>query len=140
MLNPNKYIRKAYIDAIKAETGLNVWHKRIPKDVVMPLRYILLDSQTKQETVKAKTDYYEWLCTLDVQIFNVNEKGYSNGAAVDDIEESIIEVIRGGVAVSNFYNKETQILESIDLDVETVDKSIDRRVIKFEHWLNFVDI
>ena len=136
-LNPNKYIRKAYIEAIENQTALKVWHRKIPKTVnPIPTAYILLDSQTKNETAKAKTDYFEWLCTLDVHIFNVNDKGYSNQAFVDDIEGIVNRIIRvDGVVIENFVNKNTNILESMELPIETETKSIDRTVIKFEHWL-----
>lgn len=136
-LNPNKYIRTAYINALRTATGLQVWHKKLPKSVKpIPPQYIILDSQTKNETVKAKTDYFEWLCTLDVHIMNYNDKGFTNTTIVDDIEEKVIEVIKlDGVTIANFSNKNVDILDSMDLDLETDTNSIDRRVIKFEHWL-----
>ena len=136
-LNPNKYVRTAYINALKLATGLQVWHKKVPKTVtVIPKNYILLDSQTKNETVKAKTDYFEWLVTLDVHIFNYNLKGYTDTVVVDDIEEKVIKTVKiDGVTIANFSNKNVDILDSIDLDLETDTNSIDRRIIKFEHWL-----
>ncbi len=144
ILNPNKYIREAYVNALETATGLNVWEDRVPKTVTnVPKQYILITNQTKNETANAKnTDensqltYFEWLCTIDVQIYNENAKGYSKTSVVDDIEETVISVIRNGVSIPNFYNKNTSILESIDLPVETTTKSFDRRIVKFEQWLN----
>jgi len=136
-LNPNKYIRQAYIQALSVATGLNVWHKKVPKTVnPIPKQYLLLDSQTKNETVKAKLDYFEWLATLDLQIYNYNPKGFTDTEKVDNIEEIVIETIRvNGISIPNFSNKNVDILDSIDLDLETDTNSIDRRIIKFEHWL-----
>lgn len=136
-LNPNKYVRTAYISALELATGLKVWHRVVPKTVSpIPKNYILLDSQTKNETVKAKTDYFEWLVTLDVHIFNYNVKGYSDASKVDDIEEIVNRTIRiNGVTIPNFSNKEVEMLDSIPLPLETDTNSIDRTVIKYQHWL-----
>lgn len=146
-LNPSKYIRLAYITALELATGVKVWHRMVPKNVVVPASYIILDSQTKNETVNAKPSeggeggtYFEWLCTLDVNIYKINEKGYSSAAVVDDLEQIVINVIRTGVSIPNFRNKDTRILESIALDAETDTKSIDRRIVKFEHWLDRSEI
>lgn len=136
-LNPNKYVRTAYISALELATGLKVWHRVVPKTVSpIPKNYILLDSQTKNETVKAKMDYFEWLVTLDVHIFNYNVKGYSDASKVDDIEEIVNRTIRiNGVTIPNFSNKEVEMLDSIPLPLETDTNSIDRTVIKYQHWL-----
>ncbi len=143
-LNPSKYIRVAYIQALEVATGVKVWHRMVPKNVSpIPSAYIILDSQTKNETVNAKPSegseggtYFEWSTTIDVNIYRINEKGYSSAAIVDDLEQIVINVIRSGVIVPNFRNKDTRILESISLDAETSTQSIDRRVVKFEHWLD----
>lgn len=142
-LNPSKYIRAAYISALESATGVKVWHRMVPKNVVVPASYIILDSQTKNETVNAKPSevgggntYFEWLTTIDVNIYRINEKGYSSASVVDDLEQIVINVIRSGVVIPNFRNKDTRILESISLDAETSTQSIDRRVVKFEHWLD----
>jgi len=144
ILNPNKYIRKAYIDALEAATGLKVWEDRMPKTVTpIPKQYLLITNQTKNETANAKNEsefyqltYFEWLCTCDIQIFNINAKGYSNTEVVDNIEEIVISIIRNGVAIPDFYNKDTRILESLDLPLETTTQSVDRRVVKFQNWVS----
>lgn len=144
ILNPNKYIRQAYIDALSLATGLDVWEDRVPKTInPVPKQYILLLNQTKNETANAKNEseyyqltYFEWLCTVDVQIFNINQKGYSRTEIVDDIEEKVMSIIRNGITIPNFSNKNTSILDSLDLPLETVTQSVDRRVIKFEQWLS----
>jgi len=145
ILNPDKHVRIGYIAALQAATGLKVWHRRIPKNVTVPAKYIILDTQSKNETVNAKNNeeretYFEWLVTLDVNIYNVNQLGYSNAEAVDDIEQIIISVIRQGINIPNFNNKNTQIIESQDLSADTTTQSIDRKLIKFEHWLNRSEI
>lgn len=146
-LNPDKYLRAAYITALESATGLKVWHKRIPKNVTTPPKYIILDSLSKNETLTAKPNegenkntYFEWSCTVDVNIYNVNVAGYSNAAQVDDIEQVAISVVRSGIQIPNFRNKDTRILESLDLSAETNTQSIDRKMVKFEHVLDRVEV
>jgi len=145
MTSPDKYIRAAYITALQSATGLKVWHKKVPKNTSpVPAKYIILDSQTKNETVKSKPSetgnsqtQFEWLCTIDVNIYSINQSGISNAAVVDDIEEIVLSVVRGGVVtVTGFKIKNTAILESMDLSVETAAQSTDRKLVKFEHWLS----
>ena len=146
ILNPDKNIRIAYIQALQAATGLKVWHRKVPKNISpIPPKYIILDTQSKNETVVSKNNeeretYFEWLVTLDVNIYNVNQVGYSNADVVDDLEQIIISVIRQGIDIPNFSNKNTNILESQDLSADTTTQSIDRKMIKFEHWLNRSEI
>lgn len=145
MTNPDKYLRSAYITALQSATGLKVWHKKVPKNTTpVPTKYIILDSQTKNETARSKPSglgnsqtQFEWLCTLDVNIYNINAVGYSNAAVVDDIEEQVLSVAKGGVVVvPGFSVKDTSILESMDLSAETSTQSVDRKLVKFEHWLS----
>lgn len=146
ILNPDKNIRIAYITALQAATGLKVWHRKIPKNISpIPAKYIILDTQSKNETVVAKNNeeretYFEWTVTIDVNIYNVNQVGYSNADVVDDLEQIVISVIRQGINIPNFNNKNTNILESQDLSADTTTQSIDRKMIKFEHWLNRTEI
>jgi len=138
--NPSKHIRESYITVLKPATGLSVWDIRVPLNEVAPAMYILLDGQTKQETVNAKRDYFEWLTTIDVSIYYVGKKGYSHTKELDDVEEKVMNVIRYGVPVNGFSNKNTRILESMSLNDDTSTQSIERRVIKFESWLSQRDI
>jgi len=146
-LNPDKYLRAAYITALESATGLKVWHKRIPKNVTAPSKYIILDSLSKNETLIAKPSegenkntYFEWACTVDVNIYNVNVAGYSNAAQVDDVEQKVISIVRSGIEIPNFKNRDTRILESLDLSAETTTQSIDRKMVKFEHVLDRVEV
>lgn len=134
--NPSKYIRAAYITALQNATGLKVWDRIVPKNIQAPVSYIILDGQTKGETANAKGEFFEWTCTIDVNIYRVNEKGYTLGSAVDDIEDKVINTIRFGIPIPGFSNKDTRIFDSQSLDAETSTQSIDRRIVKFEHWVS----
>lgn len=142
ILNPNKYVRIGYIARIKAITGLPVWYKKIPRNTTpVPKVYILLDSQSKNETVQSKSTSermlnFEWRTTIDVNIYSVKDPGFSDASVVDDIEEKVLNEIRNGVAIPSFKNKDVQILESTDLSIDTDTMSIDRKLIKFENWLS----
>lgn len=145
ILNPNKYIRIGIIAALKgAIPTLKIWYKKVPASVTpIPNVYVLLDSQTKNETVVSKSTTekatnFEWLATIDVNIYSVKASGFSDFDVVDDLEQTILSVIRTGVDIPNFDTKDVRILESQDLSTETETYSIDRKLIKFEIWLNNV--
>lgn len=145
ILNPNKYIRSGMITALKAGIpNLNIWYKKVPVNVVpIPSAYILLDSQTKNETVVSKSTTekamnFEWLSTIDVNIYSINKKGYSNADVVDDMEQSVLSIIRTGFNIPNFDTKNVRIIESQDLSIDNDTASIDRKLVKFEIWLNNV--
>lgn len=140
-LNPNKYLRGGIVTALKTVTGLDVWHNRVPISVKpIPKKYIILDSQTKNEYARGKT-CFEWMCTIDVNIYNINTLGNSSAVQVDDIEQQVINTIKGNnFTVANFHVKNVDILESIEMDFDTTTESVDRRMIKFDIWLNNVDV
>jgi len=145
ILNPNKYIRSGMITALKAGiSNLNIWYKKVPVNVVpIPSVYILLDSQTKNETVVSKSTTekatnFEWLSTIDVNIYSINKKGYSNADLVDDMEQSVLSIVRTGFNIPNFDTKNVRIIESQDLSIDNDTASIDRKLVKFEIWLNNV--
>lgn len=143
ILNPNKYIRIGIISALEAGiANLNIWYKKVPVDVVpVPNAYILLDSQTKNETVVSKSTTekatnFEWLSTIDINIYSINEKGFSDADMVDDLEQSVLSIIRTGVDIPNFDTKDVRIIESQDLSIDNETASVDRKLVKFEIWLN----
>ena len=136
MYNPDKYIRKAYIDAIELATGLSVYDTSIPKDVQpLPKQYILITAQSKQRTSISK-QLWEWQCQVRVDIVSVNDMGYHSSVSVEDIEEIVISTIEAGLTIQNFNNKSTRFLDSTPLPTETVTESIDRKIVDYEHWLN----
>lgn len=139
MLNPDKYIRKAYVDALSSATGLNVWNKGIPKDVeVLPDTYIILRSQTKQRTSVSK-QLWEWQSQITIDIVSVNELGYNSTVVVDNIEQTVMNTIESGLTFGGgFNNKSTRFIDSVPLDIDTPTNTINRKVVIYEHWLNKV--
>lgn len=134
MVNPNKHIRKVYVDTFSAATGLPVWENSVPKDVPSPSMYILVRNQNKDEFARAK-GVYEWRCDSIIDIVSVQEKGYSHQVSVDDVEEQILTVMEG-VAIPGFNTKYVRLIDSHPLDTETSTHTINRTVLIYEHWLN----
>lgn len=132
-------MRGAYVTALAVATGVPVWSKKVPKDVdPIPLKYILITSQTKNRTEVDK-DGFEWLCTITVDIYNVNEAGYSSIVNLDDIEENVINTIEEEIQIPGFITKSTVLFDSRDLETETASQSIERRILTYQHWLNNID-
>lgn len=145
ILNPNKYVRIGLIAALKARIpALNIWYKKVPLNKTpIPLKYIILDSQTKNETVISKSSTekatnFEWLTTIDINIYSLKDKGFSDSDDVDDMEQEVLSVVRTGFNVPQFDTKDVRIIESTDLSTDTATHSVDRKLLKIEIWLNNV--
>lgn len=134
LISPDKYIRKAYIEAL-ANAGVPVYAKKVPIDKNIPQKYILLSTQTKQRTATSKDDRWEWLTQITIDIVFVGAKGISQTDKVDDVEGLVIEAIENGITVEGFAVKSTDLLNSQPLDDETPTQSIERRILIYEHWL-----
>lgn len=144
ILNPNEPLRAAYVSKIKAALGtIPVWAKKLPKDKPNADQYVLIMSQTKRRTEEYKSlgeeplvaNKFEWLCTINIDINNINQAGFAKPMNNDNVEETIINAIQSGITVPGFSVKSYDFIDSNDLDVETATQSIERRVITYQHWL-----
>lgn len=130
MLNPDKYIRAAYVGKFTP-----IWEKKVPKDITSPpANYYLISTQSKQPTERKK-DCFEWQCQIVIECISIQPMGFSSSIAINDMEEQVISTIENGIEVENFDVKSYQFIDSISLDTETATNSIYRRVITYEHWL-----
>lgn len=134
MKNPSKPLRTAYIQALKAATGLPVFYKLLPAGN-KATEYILLDSMSKSRIIRAKVDYYEWQVRINVNIYSIRPAGTSNQGRVDDIEEIVRETIGDALPVEGWYNKNTDEVSQQDLSTVGQTTFTDRSLIIFEHWL-----
>lgn len=135
MLNPDKYIRKGIIDKLE-QFERPIWAKKVPKNVSpVPNIYTLITTQTKTRYETSK-DCWEWLCQTTLDIIGVQPAGYSSTVAIDDLEGQYITAIEEGINVEGFMVKDTRLVDSRPLDVETDTQSIERRILIYEHWLN----
>ena len=131
-LNPNISIRVALISLL---SGLNIpaWNKRIPKNVVAPKVYALLTSQTKQPTETSK-DGYEWMASINVDLYKINDFGYVNTVPIDNMEQDIVNGIEA-LVIPGWDVKNITLLNIQDLDDDTATQTIERRVITYSFWL-----
>ena len=133
MTNPNKYIRGGIITALG--TTYPVWYKRIPKTVATPDKYILIQSQSKQEAFRGKK-CYEWLCQVNIDIWVRGTQGFPPTTATDDLEEHVITKMEESFAVSGFTVKYIDLINQYEDSAETDTHSIERRTLTYELWLN----
>lgn len=144
MVNPDKYIRKAYIDMCNA--FLPTWEAGVPKTVSpIPAIYGLITNQTRNQTEESKgiegepDSNNEWLCTITIDLNRVQPSGYFGSAPLDDIEQNIANIVENdGLVVPGFIVKETNLILSQPLTGSTSTQSITRKIITYEHWLNNV--
>lgn len=136
MLNPDRYLRTAYSLALEQATQIPVFAKSIPAGLSpSPKRYIVMDSQSKSQTVKAKVNYFEWLARININIYSINDAGNFAPIFTDDIEQIVLNTILPGIQVDGFYNKNTDLVSTQDLGLDFKGKSVDRKLLIFEHWL-----
>lgn len=151
-LNPDKYIRQAYVDMCKVFMP-NTWEAGIPINITpSPSFYILITNQTRNETEVSKgvvnedeeleqNNAKEWLCTITVDINRVQPLGNYGSAPLDDLEQQIMNVIEGetGIIVPGFKVKSARIVQSQPLTASSKTQTITRKVFTYEHWLNNID-
>lgn len=134
MINPNKYIRKGLIDLIAPATGLPVYDVSIPLDEILPNQYVLLHSQTKRKTAQSKW-CYEWMCSINIDVFSINKKGFVSSAKNDDIEGLILTAMNS-FKLGNFSVKDVNLIDSVPSVVEMPDHTINRTVLIYEIWVD----
>jgi len=135
MLNQNKYIRKAIIQAL---SPIPVFSNFVPKSIDTPDRYVLITSMGKQEFARAK-NCYEWQVSFNLDVFRVGTLGYDFSTDVDDMCEVIIpaikELVSEEVQIKNVYLE----FEN-DLSFDSTTNSINRRVLTYSVWCNYQEI
>lgn len=137
--NPDKPLRTAYIAALKTATGLDIWVKNVPKSAVIANQYILIATQTKNRTAIAKADInlsdnFDWLCSIEFQLVNISLSGFANPGANDDLEQLVIEVTEN-ILVPGWAVKSRDLLQETNLDLQTPESFIERKIITYTHWV-----
>lgn len=132
--NPNTAIRTAIVSSLGMATGLIVNKDRVPLNTIpIPTKYILLQSQAKQPTERTK-DCYEWLASINIDIYIINTLGYVDGIPIDNYEEQVINAMES-LNIPNWNLKRVLLIQSNDLPVDTVTTSVERRVLQYNLWL-----
>ena len=133
-MNPNKYIRLGIVTALETATGWPVFDKNVPPDIdPQPTEYILVNSTTKGRFGDSKCGH-EWLCSTQLDIISIQEKGYVSSEVVDDTEEAVLDVMPA-LQIPGFRTKFTRLLDSRSMDVELPAQTNVRTVMVFEQWL-----
>lgn len=138
-LNPNKYVRKAYISAL-ADLDVPVWDSVVPIDIVSPKTYILIHDFTKQLNETCK-DHNGWDCSILIDIINVQESGYFDREIVDDLEEEVINriLLLGEFDMPEFDVEDTSFQGSSPNDIilppAASQNNIARTVLTYNHTI-----
>lgn len=143
MVIPDKYIRKAYISLINIQLANNyltcpIYDSIIPKDInpIPPLR-IILSTQTKKQANTTKCGH-DWLCTILLDIIYEQNLGFVDKVMVETIEEVIsnaIDLNPIDIPIPPFFVYHTEILDSHDMSLQTQTKSINRKLVRYQHIL-----
>lgn len=145
MVIPDKYIRKAYISLINIQLANSyltcpIYDSVVPKDIdpIPPLR-IILSTQTKKQANTTKCGH-DWQCTILLDIIYEQNLGFVDKVIVETIEEVIsnaIDLNPNDIAIPPFIVYNTQILDSHDMSLETQTKSINRKLVRYEHIVGY---
>lgn len=131
--NPNKYIRKAYLTAL-AGIGVPIYDKRLPADIEIPEKYVLIQGQTKTEALRTKCGK-SWQSYTNIDIYVRSNRGFADSAEVDDLEELITNALapstQTDLPVENFTVYNTFVDESVDLPQEFGNETVLHRVLRF---------
>lgn len=133
-INPNLPLRTAIVTGLRNNVTGFTFAGLLPKSKNISTQYILINSQTKNVTERSK-DAFEWLCTVNFDIYYLNPQGYNSPEENDIIEGKIITFLENGFTVNGFDLKSHELVNSIDLNVETPTNSIERRVLTYQFWV-----
>lgn len=135
-INPNKYVRAAYLAGMKDHLDVPAWDRRVPSSVVpLPPVYVLIASETRSKATRTKCGY-DWLYSITLDIIQITERSTVNTSILDDIEEDIMNMIEDGLQVDKFEVRNSEIEQSIDVSIETDTTTTSRKILTFTHLLS----
>lgn len=134
IFDPDKYLREAYINAL-APLGVQIWEGGVPLDAIIPKEYILVGGHVNSRRVVNKISW-EWNCSLSLDVHCNHPLGFSDSEAADDLVGQAVTAIEAGIATSGFTVKTTQLQDTVRQDFDTVTHSVNRRIVRYLHWLS----
>lgn len=134
IIDPDKYLREAYINAL-APLGVPIWEGGVPLDAVIPEYYILIGGHVNSRKLVNKITW-EWNCSLTLDVHRNNPLGFSDSAGADDMVGAALSAIEAGISASGFRVKTTQLQDTVRQDFDTVTHSVNRRLVRYLHWLS----
>lgn len=133
MKNPNKYIRQAIVTALSP--NYTVYYKRAPKSLPLGSTYVVIGSQGKTSRNENRCGH-DWTCFLDINIYHTSVQGSPPSTALDDLEEFVIGKMKDLKVTGGFRTKHVHPPTQTDLEEYATDRTIDRRILSYEIWLN----
>lgn len=148
MINPDKYVRKAYLAALGNITlgsvHIPIFDRRVPINInPIPLTRIIISSQTKSSSSDTKCGH-GWECSILLDVISEQNVSFVNTSIVDDIEEQISNQIDiwqatgDEILIPPFVCYYTKFSDSHDIELETDITTIIRKLIRYTHRLNSI--
>ena len=145
MVNPSKYIRKAYLSALGSvgigSVTIPIFDKRVPINVSVPPTRIIISTQTTRIADENKCDH-GWECSIVLDVISEQPISFVNSSIVDDIEGQIMTNIdlwsasKAELMIPPFICYHTTYSDSHDIEIDTPTTTIIRRIIRITHRLN----
>lgn len=135
MRNPDKYIRKAIVEAWQAEKPtIPIFDAVVPSDETTPDKFVVINAINKYRTAESK-GHYEWRGTVQIISISIKPKGFIVSSEVDDMEESLIPLMED-IEIGGFRVNYSKFEGSQYSNIESPSESVTRKVTTFEMWLN----
>lgn len=134
LINPNKYIRQAIINAL---SPLPTYSNRVPKSINTPNMYAVIESQGKVEYAGSK-DGNEWEVNLNLSIYKLNAIGNDAAYELDDELERIIPLLKN-LKHPLIGIKNATLESEVDMTFDTSTNTINRKILTYTFWTNYGD-
>jgi len=140
MLNPNKYVRKAYLTLL-AGISVPIFNRRIPINLTIPETYILISSQSTNISRENKCGH-GWEVSVTLDIVSTQDVSFVDVGKVDDIEQEISDRLdlwtnsQTEIEIPPFVVYHTTFQNSQDFELETDTQTQLRKVVRYNHILN----
>lgn len=135
MINPDKYIRKALVAELALAVAVPFYDTAIPIDIQpLPTRYGVIRSQSKNRFADDKSSR-DWMSSVTIELFSVNELGFVSTVDVDDMEAVVINTMPD-LSIPDLDVKFIRFVDSVNSPINTLTQSVSRRVIVYDFWIN----
>ena len=135
MRNPDKYIRKAIVEAWGIQNpSLPIFDYVVPSDETTPDKFLVVNYVNKYRTAESK-GHYEWRGTVRILSVSIKPKGFIVSSEVDDMEEKLIPLMED-IKIEGFRVNYSKFESSEYSNIESPSESVTRKVTTFELWLN----
>ena len=134
LINPNKYIRQAIINAL---SPLPTYSNRVPKSINTPNMYAVIESQGKIEFANYKRGN-EWEVNLNLSLYHRNPIGNDMAHVLDDEVEKIIPLLKD-LKHPIIGIKNATLESERDMTFDTDTNTINRKILTYTFWTNYGD-